>query len=270
MKELSKQIQRRYEGYLHTPSLWKRVPLFGLPSFQIDQKSMPFNLKMDEKLRLGKYVERFVSFQLQQEESIDIIAENIQIQDEKITLGELDCILLQDQSPIHLEIVFKFYLFDPSVGNSELEHFIGPNRKDSLVEKLKKLRDKQLPLLYSEQAKQYLQTLDLNLNDFKQKVYFKAQLFLPYGMNSVALDLINPECICGFYLHYNEIAIFSDCKFYIPSKINWLIDPHTNVHWLSYEQYGEKVEKCIIDKQSPLCWLKKPNGELTKFFLVWW
>ena len=270
MNELSKQIQRRYEGYLHTPSLWEKAPLFGLPSFQIDQKSMPFNLKMDEKLRLGKYVERFVSFQLQQEESIDLIAENVQIQDEKITIGELDTLLFRNGVPIHLEIVYKFYLYDPSVGDSEIEHFIGPNKKDSLVEKLQKLKTKQLPLLFKNETQPYLESLGLQAANFNQEVYFKAQLFLPLNLPEMVFTVINGACICGFYIHKRDLALFADCKFYIPSKINWLIDPHAHVNWISYLQYAQKVEKNISDKQSPLCWLKKPNGQLAKFFLVWW
>ena len=83
------------------------------------------------------------------DKEIKILAENVQIQNEKTTVGEIDCILTTAKKPVHLEIIYKFYLYDKSVGTNELEHWIGPNRRDSLVSKLNKLKDKQLPLLYN-------------------------------------------------------------------------------------------------------------------------
>jgi hypothetical protein len=55
---------------------------------------------IDSNQRLGKYVERFVSFQLSRNWAIKIISENIQISKDKITLGELDCILVKNKKPV--------------------------------------------------------------------------------------------------------------------------------------------------------------------------
>jgi hypothetical protein len=155
MKLTSKEIQLQFNGFLQTPCLWKGNTIYSLKQFEIEQKFLAFNVTINPKIRLGKYVERFVSYQLQQDESIKIVSENIQIQQNKITTGELDCVLFKNHSPIHLEIIYKFYVYDSTVGKTEIEHFIGPNRKDSLVEKLTKLQEKQLPLLYSEACEQY-------------------------------------------------------------------------------------------------------------------
>ncbi len=152
---------------------------------------------------LGKYIERFVSYQLTQEKSINIICENIQIQKEKITLGELDCILLKDKKPIHLEVIYKFYLYDPSVGKTEVEHFIGPNRKDSLVEKLDKLKEKQLPLLYSNECVSYLKSINLQSSEIEQQVYFKGQLFIPFSNKNHQLSNLNPRLYC-WVLHQQK------------------------------------------------------------------
>ncbi|WP_415859547.1 DUF1853 family protein [Aureibaculum sp. 2210JD6-5] len=111
-----------------------------------------------------------------------ILTENIQVQHDKRTVGELDCILIKDNTPIHLEIIYKFYLYDNSVGSSEIEHWIGPNRNDTLLKKLTKLKEKQLPLLYSEHTKPILDDFNLNPKIINQLVYFKAQLFTPYNI----------------------------------------------------------------------------------------
>jgi hypothetical protein len=270
MHQKNKDIQKRYEGFLKTNFLWKNKLIYQLKQFEIEAKSKKIDIEINENLRLGKYVERLVSYQLSQEDSISIISENIQIQREKITLGELDCIIKKGDKMIHLEIVYKFYLYDASFGKSEIDHFIGPNRNDSLVDKLIKLKEKQLPLLYSEECTSYLKSIDLQANTFKQKVYFKAQLFLPFSNKNIQLKVLNEDCITGFYAHKKELTLFKNCKFYIPSKKDWIIIPHKNVTWLKYEDFQQIVITYFEKKSSPLCWLKKQNGEILKLFLVWW
>lgn len=262
--------QQRFEGFLKTPVLWKSSKLYNLTQFEIEQAPISFNTAIDSKLRLGKYVERFVSHQLVYDDTIEMIAENVQISRDKITLGELDCLLYHCGNPIHLEVVYKFYLLDPSVGPSSLDCWIGPNRKDSLVEKLEKLQKKQLPLLYSKECREYLQSLSLKAEIIEQQVYFKAQLFLPLSMNSVIDSNINSDCVAGFYLHSSEITQFKNAKFYIPTKKDWLVIPHPNVNWLEYDDFTIESNAYLQRKFSPMCWIKLPTGELKKFFFVWW
>ena len=80
MQQKTKDIQNHFEGFLKTPSLWTGNAVYNLKQFQIDQKSISLNKEIDGKLRLGKYIERFVSYQLSQHEQLKIISENIQIQ----------------------------------------------------------------------------------------------------------------------------------------------------------------------------------------------
>lgn len=270
MHQKTKDIQKRYDGFLQTPSLWKNDIVFGLHQFKIKPKSLKIDINIDEKLRLGKYIERFVSYQLKQEKDINILSENIQIQQNKITLGELDCIIKKGKKPIHLEIIYKFYVYDNSVGTTEIEHFIGPNRKDALIEKLTKLKEKQLPLLYSNECKAYLKSIQLSSEKIEQQVYFKAQLFVPFTHNNMQLKMLNSDCICGFYINPKELVNFSDCKFFIPNKKDWLVNPHQNVNWLIYNDFKEKSAAYLARNFSPLCWIKQKNGEIKKMFLVWW
>lgn len=271
MHQRQKDLQLKYEGFLKTPFLWHGKGVFDLVQFEIvSNKTSTFYQPIDKKLRLGKLVERFVSQELQRDNSVHILAENIQIQNNKITLGELDCLLTKDNTPIHLEIIYKFYLYDESVGNSEIEHWIGPNRRDSFIQKLTKLEKKQLPLLYSNHCKPYLNELNLDPFSIKQQVYFKAQLFIPLRKKEQFSTTLNSNCIYGFYIYPNQLDLFSSCKFYIPNKLNWLVEPHSNLNWSNFENFKNDVEKYLAQENSPLCWMKKPNGELIKFFVVWW
>lgn len=263
-------LQKRYEGFLQTPVLWKNTDVFNLEQFQIESSISEIDITINENLRLGKYIEHLVAFELNQDQSISTLAQNIQIQNDKITLGELDCLLLKNETPIHLEIIYKFYLYDSSIGDTEIEHFIGPNRKDALVEKLSKLKNKQLPILYSKHCQPYLKALDLDAKNMVQHVYFKAQLFVPYSIEDIQLKTLNNDCIIGFYITRDELTNFSHFKFYIPNKKDWLITPHLNVGWINYEQFKRISEDYLEQQFSPLCWIKSKNDTLQKLFLVWW
>ena len=265
-----KDIQKRYVGFLQTPALWKGAAVLEMRQLEIPMHPARFDSIMDEKARLGRYIERFVFFQLRQAPNHTIISENIQIQKDKITLGELDCILMKDEQPIHLEISYKFYLYDHTVGTSEIAHFIGPNRKDSLLEKLTKLKQKQLPLLCSKDCKPYLKSIALKAEQMTQYVCFKAQLFIPYSNMNRQLKTINQACIVGFYANVKELQQLSACKFYIPIKKDWLVQPYEQVNWQSFEYFTKATKEYLEREFSPLCWVKKPNGVIEKFFLVWW
>ncbi|MCB4807011.1 DUF1853 family protein [Tamlana sp. 62-3] len=262
-------LQKHYQGFLNTPTLWEGKTIFNLKQFNIAQNASKINIYINNNLRLGKYVERLVSFQLHKEKSISVLAENIQIQNNKLTLGELDCLLLKNKKPIHLEIIYKFYLYDASVGNSEIHHFIGPNRKDSLIEKLDKLKNKQLPLLHSLHCQPYLNSLGLNTEDIEQQVYFKAQLFIPFN-NNVTLKTLNNACIVGYYVSKLDLKNFTDCKFYIPNKKDWLVIPEPHVDWTNFDVFEALAENYFTEKFSTMFWMKQPNGEIKKMFLVWW
>ena len=267
----SKDIQLQYQGFINTPLLWKSDIIFGLKQFEIsEENSTTFEGPVSKKLHLGIRVERFVSHLLKQYSSIKIVAENIQIQKETITLGEIDCLLTKNEQPIHLEIIYKFYLYDESVGSSELEHWIGPNRNDSLVSKLIKLKEKQLPLLFHSQTKPYLEKLRIKIQNIEQYVYFKAQLFVPYKQKNASFYLINNDCVQGFHIQFNELSQLKNCKFHIPTKTNWLQEVQIQTNWKTYMQFIPKIELSIQNKTSPLCWLKQPNGEVFKIFIVWW
>lgn len=267
----SKDLQLQYEGFLNTPLLWKNDTIFDLEQFEIQSnKTTTFEGNIEKNLRLGKRVERFVEHQLKNISSIKTLASNCQIQNDKITVGELDFILQQNELPIHLEVVYKFYLYDNNFGDSEIEHWIGPNRNDNLVKKLTKLKEKQLPLLFNNHTEILLDKLQLKAAEIKQFVFFKAQLFVPISQPKNNFELINNECITGFYIHPNELDQISNCKFFIPTKVNWLQNIQTQTNWISYEIFSEKITTILQHKTAPLCWLKYPNGTTKKFFVVWW
>lgn len=232
-------------------------PTDGLPAF-------PFN-------RLGKLVEAFVFHQLKQQAGIEWIGDNLQIQHGKITVGEIDALYYEQQHPVHLEVAYKFYLYDTIESyDHELAYWIGPNRNDSLFYKLEKLHRKQFALLRSEYTNRYLAQFQLTAADFTQKVCFKAQLFLPYHNRRKAIAPLNNDCVAGFYLAYRELSLLSTALFFIPTKLDWLRIPQEEVDWIAYPAAQKIIKGSIDEHRSPLVWLKFPHGELSKCFIVFW
>ncbi len=265
-----RKTQRRYEGFMNTPNLWNDDVVKGIHQFELSKSSNKFTSDILDNLRLGKYIEQFVFYVLQQDKNIRQLKENIQIQKGKQTLGEIDCLFLENDQPIHLEISYKFYVVDFSRGTNEVEHCIGPNNRDSLVEKLTRIKDHQLPLLFREETQEYLDALNFNIKNCTQQVLFKCQLYLPLSHLDHQFENLNQDCVAGIYLRNNELDKFSSCKYFIPDKKDWLINPIVDVDWLNFKEVKKEIKRFHEKKYSPLCWMKHPNGEIVKAFVIWW
>ena len=261
--------QNRFIGYLKTKQLWdgelfdlKQYPIIGIGNFEI---KLP-----NKRLRLGVLVEQFIFACLKENKNVELLMTNIQIIQDKKTVGELDCLISDKGKLIHLELVYKFYLYDPSIPGNEIEKWIGPNRKDSLKQKLAKLKTKQMPLLSHPKSNEIINDFGYNSEMFDQKVHFKAQLFTPLGQNERIITEINKSCICGFYITPDEFQLFKENDFFIPSKLDWLVDPHHDVLWLSHAEAKSIIELELNQSRSPLCWMKDSNGNIRKLFVVFW
>ncbi|WP_053977815.1 DUF1853 family protein [Mangrovimonas xylaniphaga] len=266
-----KKLKLRYIGYYETPILWKGDTIYGLRQLELQKLPLqPFNEDIKGHLRLGKLAEQFVSHSFKAHQNIQVIASGIQIQKNQRTLGELDAIITLDDTPIHLEIIYKFYLYDEQTGTNEIEHWIGPNKKDSLIQKLEKLKNKQLPLLHQPESQNFLKQLSIEPELMEQRVLFKAQLFVPWNKEHIEFSKINQDCIQGFYIKEKELPHFKDCKCYMPPKLDWFIIPHPEVDWQTYTAIEPLLLNLLNQQTSPLVWVKHPNGMISKCFLVWW
>nr|WP_255584706.1 DUF1853 family protein [Zunongwangia sp. SCSIO 43204] len=228
--------------------------------------------KVDRIFVLGKRAERFFEFQIQHSEKYDLRISNLQIIQHKKTLGELDFIVEEKDTGqlIHIELVYKFYVYDPSY-KEELARWIGPNRKDSLLEKVEKLKTRQLPLLHNSETKQILNSKHISTRSISQQVCYKANLFVPRKLQYNSFSSINNDCIIGFWIHFSEFESdeFSQSKFFSPSKQFWPVDPAKNDIWLSYSEIFPQIRSFIQQKRSPLLWMKTKDT-FERFFVVWW
>lgn len=264
-----KHLQKLYKGFCNTPLLWSDDSIAKLPQLELKQFSPRFQKIQERRLRLGQLAEQFVFNQLETSNDFKILAKNLQIQNEKSTVGELDALIDQKGRTIHLEIVYKFFLYDDTCNNMSLKNWIGPNRKDSLVMKVEKLQKKQLPLLHSGYTEPYLKKLKLQVQQIEQQVLFKAQLFTPYGQD-IKIENLNPKSGYGYYFRLHQLKDFKKAKFYIPRKIDWFLEPETQVEWMSVSNFEHRAAIFLDETRAFMFWMKTTNGMLSKGFLVWW
>ena len=255
------QMQMRYEGFLDTPMLFDSLfnglsPLL-LPFKTKNNLFKNFDVK---ESRLGKLIEYFVINELNGVKNISVLKTNIQINNNKITIGEIDTLIKQVTQLIHLEIVFKFYLYENNSNSKEIDNWIGPNRNDSLSEKIEKLKSKQLPLLFNKITYLHLKELGFDINQIIQKIYFKAHLFVPFELVKHSFKYVNNSCIEGYYISYKELNKLSPgMKFYIPKKLDWIVKPHNSVKWLSHSQMQKELYLHQKKRLLPYVGLKKEN-----------
>ncbi len=244
----------------------------GIPTFKISTLKGVTDLAfpLPTNLRLGHLVERIVSEWIKTSSNYCLLHENVQLLEGKITIGELDFLMeeIDSKQLIHMELAYKFYLFDPSISNKPMHNWIGPNRNDSLREKLEKLKTKQFPLLFDKRSQTQLRTL--NLVDVKQQLCFLVSLFIPY-QNKVRFNASYKKAIVGYYLNWERFKRLdhANISYHIPSKKEWGIDPSENDQWTDFYGVEEDIAICIVEKQAPLVW-RKFGERFEVFFVTWW
>ena len=266
-------------GFLKTPSLFITCSFTGITSFHLpfitneEVEGIANRISLPTKLVMGKRMEHFFKDVISMSSQTNLIAHNIQLHCNKITVGELDFLVedINQNKIVHVELMYKIYVYDPELP-TEMERWIGPNRKDSLIEKLEKVKKHQLPLLYSSVAKEHLKTLQISAENIEQQICYKAKLFIPKHLSEHHFPEVNNKCIAGFWYdlpHFKEV-MHSDYKFYAPEKQDWPSDPANNSVWMTYSEINKQIQAMHLQKKSPLIWISKQTGEFESAIVVWW
>jgi len=244
----------------------------GLPTFNLSELNLVTGLEfqLPTNLRLGHLVEKIVAELIKASTNYKVLYENVQIIEDRKTIGEIDFIIENKMTKqlIHLELAYKFYLFDPSISSQPINNWIGPNRNDSLKEKLEKLKTKQFPLLYHNSAKSKFKNIDLG--EVSQALCFLVSLFVPFEYKST-LSPIYKKAIKGYYVNFETFVNFdhSAKTYYIPPKKEWGMAPSENENWTDFDEVEKYIKASIKEKQAPFVWQKYKNS-YAAFFIVWW
>ena len=244
----------------------------GIATFSISQLdlSTDLNAKLPSNVRLGHLAEKVVSELIKSSTNYTLLYENIQILEGKKTIGEIDFILqeVHTREITHVELAYKFYLYDPAHSSDPIYNWIGPNRNDSLQEKLDKLEQKQFPMLYHHCAESTFE--DMDLTQVSQALCLLVSLYIPYEYKkSFTPDY--KKGIKGYYLDFETFSTLEQSAtfYYIPTKKEWGINPSENEVWTELSSIQQQIKAFMLEKQAPLVWQKKGNT-YTQFFIVWW
>jgi hypothetical protein len=260
----------RIESILESNSLNSSIT--GLPTFNLSELDLTTDLEfqLPTNLRLGHLAEKIVSELIKSSTNYKVLYENVQILDGKRTIGEIDFIIESQDTKqiIHVELAYKFYLFDPTISSESIINWIGPNRNDSLIKKLEKLEKKQFPLLYNDCAKSQFNKIEID--KASQALCLLVSLFIPYEYKE-SFSTVYEKAIKGYYLNFEKfVSLHSSAKMYqLPSKTEWGIDPSENEIWTEFSVLEQQITATLKEKQAPLCW-QKHNDSYLAFFIVWW
>lgn len=221
---------------------------------------------------LGKQAEAMFEYILKQSKRYKLLAANVQIQGTQETLGELDYLIFDTitNNTLHIELACKFYLFDDGLGPTFESKWIGPNRKDTLQEKLDKVKKKQFPLLYTPESLETLKHVQIDFAAIKQQLYIKSFLFVPKDFRKEQLAKRYQDGVVGTYISFSEFSTEETSALYaIPDKKEWLLPPEQITNWVSFSEAKQTIEKLINTKRAPLVY-KKQKNTLDLFFVIWW
>lgn len=281
---LAAQWTQQFSSFLEGADLWANsskspFQVFSTNKFPV-QQNVPLEgiAQIPKNLVLGRRMEHFMRLYLKTS-GYKVLAQGLQIRAEKQTLGELDFLIQapQSQEIIHLEQVYKFYIYLPESVPGQ-GHWLGPNRRDSLVKKMQKLQAKQFPLLYQAATQPFLAPFNINIEQVQQQLNFKAQLYLPWiTKEQVPSPLsINPACIAGHWLSLADLDAWvtqldgKQTLCYLPDKQDWGSQAHAFTHWETYTALRPKIQTQLEQKRAPMCWLKSNANSYQRFFIVWW
>lgn len=276
----------RFKAFYKTASLWSgellNLEQFYLSNFNFDHLDQEESLELPvipQGTVLGKRAEYFFKFCVEKSNNYELLLSNIQIFKGKITIGELDYIVKHKSTStiIHIELVYKFYIYNPSIKavessdiHQELYKYQGPNGRDNLVRKLKHLRNHQFPLLYSDETREILASQEIDVSKVKQQVCYLAHVFIPQQLWSHKFEYINKNSIVGYYYTYSAFAkAETDNLYFLPEKYAWKMTPQELPISYTFQEVLELTEQSLERGFAPLLWMYISEiNSFERFFVV--
>ena len=166
---------------------------------------------------MGRYFEQLFFFAIQHDSEYELLEENRQIFEGKITRGELDLILRNQRSGAieHWEIALKFYL--QIQDDAQPKYMLGPSTRDNLGKKLEKLLGAQIPLSQIDEIQK-------DYPGIEPKLMVKGIFFYPWQQSWSLSEGVSTNHLKGAWLSLDALASFNDSsgKWLLRKKPNWI------------------------------------------------
>jgi len=267
-------IKEQCIGFVNTYPLWIGNT-FGIEQFEFPEVDLQGLLPetIPDNIRLGHQMEHVFKQLVKRSNEYQVVLHNLAVRQGGQTLGEIDFILesLEKKKLTHVELAYKFYIIDPEI-KDPIHRLIGPNRRDSFFDKMEKIKHSQFPLLHSEEGSKTLAEHGVDHTQVEHQCCFKGQLFSKYGKDVIDIDGVNEDCLSGNWLRFDEFrsSDFKEGHHYIPTKSEWVVEPHVKVDWKSYNAIITEIDISLSRERAPMIWWRSPSGLFEKIFVVWW
>jgi hypothetical protein len=185
--------------------------------------------------RLGEYFEILLITWLDQIPPATIVASNQQVYRGGHTIGEFDLVFRRDRVVHHWELAIKFYLGHP--GPHGEQSWYGPNPRDRLDKKWRKMCRHQLRLADKPAGKETLQKLGVD-EPVEPAAFIKGYLFEPLD-EAFAVDHhphTNPHGLRGWWVHRGALVDFEE-----------RLDPTGERRWVTLSRLRWMSPACPFD-----------------------
>jgi len=192
------QVSADLRWVLDSPSLITPDPSWFqpcLPDESWNSHELCEFLQRQHSHRVGYYFENLIQFWLQHSPNTQAVERQIRISNSERTIGELDFAFRDQTGQLHhWEAAVKFYLYSKQP-NAAGSHWLGPNAKDYLEKKWKRLREHQLPL-----AADYFDEPVLS------SPIVKGMLFQPFSETAGPIPaFVDADHLQGHWVHYRNL-----------------------------------------------------------------
>lgn len=166
----------------------------------------PVELNQLPHYRLGLYVESLYECLLRDVLGWEVLARNLPVRHQGVTLGELDFVVRNPRTGAneHHEIAIKFYLGYPSrADNDRPPLWYGPNSRDRLDIKAHRMLEVQSQRTDLAQAQATLQELGIEAPSAR-RIFMPGYLFYPSHARLPASALADPAHLQGHWLYLHQ------------------------------------------------------------------
>ncbi len=230
----------------------------------LDENPAPlhdFLEKKNAKL-IGKRFESLIEFALEQNDEISLIASNLQVSENKKTLGEFDFIYFDKTTReyVHLEVAGKFYLWNGK--NAAFRNFVSPNSSDNLEKKLRQIFSKQIRLAQTEAGKRALE--NLGIGKVRARVCLKGYVFYPLGVSPS--DVFPENHSRGVWTTKENLSETEGEFFKILERRNWISPAYAVSDYIGRDELIAEVERYFRVSDYPLLVAELERDDDSKFF----
>jgi hypothetical protein len=193
--------------------------------------------------RLGFYAEALLSFYFQTNTAIELIIQNLQIMEDKKTIGEVDFLVKWKHRLLHIELAVKYYLLIPSADPEQAENWIGPSKKDNLGKKLLKVQNAQLNLFkYPSALEKIPAAYDQKIESFfmlRGQFFSHKEQFCSFANQN--------RCIRPFYFENDSVLKNKTIK-QVLTRPNWLSSLDKRNNLIALKGLNQKIIKPTLVK----------------------